>query len=235
MRVLVAFILTVAAAAATAAFAAPPDRERSNTGSSPEAAARRYLAPGKSFRIVGTEVAGRFAVVRFTGALMESETNWSDDLLIERFPFGWQVVDTIRDACLRERGATPAELAKLEGQYVPARRDPKDGPCSELVDRGPAADVAAVRSAYRDPFVVPWVRVSGDYALLEWTLPGGGEQFYARRETGWKRLAGGGGVFMARDLHRYGAPVANACALVPPFTADDRAMCRQAMGRRPAR
>lgn len=226
MRTAVALILLIAASGA-AAFAAP-DRGRSNTGASPEAAARHFLAPGKNFRIVGTEVAGRFAVVRFTGALMESETNWSDDLLVERFPFGWQVVDTVRDACLRERGATPAELAKLEGQYVPARRDPKDQPCSEVVDHGPAADVVAVRSAYRDQFLVPWVRVSGNYALLEWTLPGGGEQVYARRGTGWGRIAGGGGAFMVRDLRRYGVPVTNACALVPPYTPDDRAMCRTA-------
>jgi hypothetical protein len=118
---------------------------------------------------------------------------------------------------------------------VPARRDPNDGPCSELVDRGPAADVAAVRSAYRDPFVVPWVRVSGDYALLEWTLPGGGEQFYARRATGWKRIAGGGGAMMVRDLRSYGAPIANACALAPPHTPEDRAMCAHVSGARPAR
>jgi len=221
MRTAAALVLMIVATGA-AAFAAPV-REGSNTGSSPEAAARHLLAPGKNFRIVGTEVAGRFAVVRFTGALMESETNWSDDLLVERFPFGWQVVDTVRDACLRERGAAPAELAKLEGQYVPARRDAKDQPCSEVVDHGPAADVAAVRSAYRDQFLVPWVRVSGDYALLEWTLPGGGE--HARRGTGWKRIAGGGGALMARDLHRYGIPAANACALVPPYTPEDRAIC----------
>lgn len=233
MRTAVALILIIAVTGAAADAA--PDRERSNTGPSPEAAALHLLAPGKNFRIVGTETAGRFAVVRFTGALMESETNWSDDLLVERFPFGWQVVDTVRDACLRERGATRAELAKLEGQYVPARRDPKDGPCSELVDHGPAADVAAVRSTYRDQFLVPWVRVSGDYALLEWTLPGGGEQVYARRNTGWTRIAGGGGTFSARDLHRRGIPVVNACALQPPYSPDDRALCRQRARARRAR
>ena len=234
MRAFPILVLIVAVAGGATALAAP-ERERSNTGASPEAAARQLLSPGKNFRIVGTEVAGRFAVVRFTGALMESETNWSDDLLVERFPFGWQVVDTVRDACLRERGATPRELAKLEGQYVPARRNPKDLPCSELVDRGPAFDVAAVRSAYRDQFLVPWVRVSGDYALLQWTLPGGGEQVYARRRTGWERIAGGGGAFMVRDLYRYGVPVAHACALQPPYSAGDRALCRTASAATPAR
>ena len=233
MRAFPILVLIVAVAGGTAVAA--PERERSNTGPSPEAAARRFLLPGKGFRIVGTEVAGRFAVVRFTGALMEGETNWSDDLLVERFPFGWQVIDTVHDACLRERGATPAELAKLEGQYVPARRDPKDGPCSEVVDRGPAADVAALRSANRDQFLVPWVRVSGDYALLGWNLPGGGERLYARRGTGWKQLTGGGGALGTRDLRGYGVPVATACALVPPYTPDDRAMCRTAAGSTPGR
>lgn len=234
MRVTIALILSIAATFA-AAFGAPERKnERGNRGPSPEAAARHYLMPGKNFRIVGTEVAGRFAVVRFTGALMEGETNWSDALLVERFPFGWQVVDTVRDACLRERGATPAELAKLQGSYVPARRDPKDGPCSEVVDHGPAADVAAVRNAYRDPFVVTSVRVSGDYALLNWALAGGGQQLYARRGTTWKRVAGGGGAFSPGELRHEGVPVANACALMPPSTADDRTMCRNA-GRAPAR
>ncbi|HTD37595.1 MAG TPA: hypothetical protein VK669_08765 [Candidatus Limnocylindrales bacterium] len=224
--------LVLILAASGAAAVAAPERERSNTGPSPEAAARNYLLPGKSFRIVGTKVAGRFAVVRFTGALIESETNWSDDLLVERFPFGWQVVDTVRNACLRERGATPAELAKLHVEYMPVRATVQ---CSEVIDHGRVADVAAVRSMYRAQSLVPTVRVSDDYALLRWWLPGGGERLYARRGTGWKLLTGGGGALMTRDLRGYGVPVANACTLVPPYTADDRAMCRSAAHATPAR
>jgi hypothetical protein len=209
--------------------AALPQRAFGNTGETPRAAAIRYLRPGTNFRIAGIESAGRFAVVRFSGALMEGDPAWHGDLLIERFPFGWQVVDTVEDACLRERGVTPAELAALAGRYVPARRAPKDQPCADLVDRGPIADVVAVRNAVRSlGELIPYVRVSGDYALVEWTLPGGGQAFYGRRNGRWSRLGGGGGFTNVEGVHAIGAPWHDACAIVTSTAYDSpgvRARC----------
>jgi hypothetical protein len=215
--------------------AALPQRAYGNTGETPRAAAIRYLRPGTNFRIEGSEIAGRFAVVRFSGALMEGDPAWHGDLLIERFPFGWQVVDTVEDACLRERGATRAELAALEGQYVPARRAPHHQQCAELVDRGPSADVVAVRSEVRAlGEVIPYVRVSGDYALVEWTLPGGGEAFYGRRNGRWTRLGGGGGFLNVEGVHAIGAPWHDACAIttiIPSDPPDVRARCARERAR----
>lgn len=225
MRRLGVALTIVLAACAAAMTAGGAVTDRSNTGRTPRDAALHFLVPGRSFRIVGTEAAGRFAVVRFSGAVMEGDSNWHDDLLIERFPFGWQVVDTVSDACLPERGANRAELKALVGRYVPARRAPNAAPCAESVDRGPARDVVTVRSINRDWFAIPSVRVSRDYALVNWAFPGGGETIFARRGAGWRRVAGGGGVSSAAELIRYGVPLRDACAIVSP-SMSDRLPCK---------
>jgi hypothetical protein len=227
MRVIAALLIIIAAA--TAAPIALAAIDRSNTGATPREAALHYLLPGRGFRLLSTRVAGRFAIVRFAGALMEGDPRWADSLVIERFPFGWQVVDILRSACLGARGATRAEIAALEASNLSAYRDANGHPCSDWADRGPHADVVAVRSVYREPFTVPFVRVVGDYALLDWTLPGGGQAAAIRRAGRWRVVGSGGGAMNATTLHSYGVPLREACALIPPGSYDPpdlRTTCR---------
>ena len=228
MRVLATLVIMIAAAT-VAAPVARASNDRSNTGATAREAALHYLVPGRGFRVLSARVAGRFAIVRFADALMEGNPHWADGLVIERFPFGWQVVDILRRACLGARGATRAEIAALGASNLPAYRDATGHPCSDWTDRGPHADVVAVRSLYREPFTVPFVRVVGDYALLEWTLPGGGEAAVIRRAGRWRIVASGGGAMNAATLHSYGVPLREACALIPPESYDRpelRTSCR---------
>jgi hypothetical protein len=226
MRKPAAALIAIAALAAAMPSAAAA-RGWSNTGPTPDAAALHYLSPGPGFRLLGTRTAGRFAVVRFSGALMEGNSHWSDALVIERFPFGWQIVGILRDACPSERGATRAERAVLA---APDHRGGDAGWCEQIGDRGPFADVVAVRSAYRDPLTAQFVRVSGDYAVLDWAYPGGGQTVFARRGGRWRSLGGSGGQMSAADVRRFGAPVRDACALMPPASYDPpavHALCKR--------
>ena len=228
IRVIAALLIIIAAATATAPIALAAN-DRSNTGATAREAALHYLVPGRGFRLLSTRVAGRFAIVRFAGALMEGNPKWADGLVIERFPFGWQVVDILRSACLGARGATRSEIAALGASNLPASRDGTGRPCSDWTDRGPRADVVAVRSLNREPFTLPFVRAVGDYALLEWTLPGGGQRAAIRRAGQWRVVGGGGGAMNATDLHSYGVPLREACVLIPPGSYDPpdlRTTCR---------
>ena len=228
MRVIAALLIIMSAVTGAARIALAAN-DHSNTGATAREAALHYLLPARGFRLLSTRVAGRFAIVRFAGALMEGDPRWADGLIIERFPFGWQVVDILRTACLGARGATRSEIAALRASNLPAYRDFTGRPCSDRTDRGPHADVVAVRSLYREPFTVPFVRVLGNYALLDWTLPGGGQAAVIRRAGRWRVVGSGGGTMNATTLYSYGVPLREACVLIPPGSYDPpnlRTTCR---------
>jgi hypothetical protein len=228
MRAFVAFVLMITTMAAATSVESHA-RMRSNVGATPQAAALNMLRPGDGFQLLGARIAGRFAIVRFTGALMEGNRHWSDGLVIERFPFGWQVLGIVREACLGARGANPSQRAALGASRLPAYRTADGFPCETEVDRGSFADISAVRSAYRGPSAVSGVHVVGDYALLHWVYPGGGEAAFARHGGAWQLLTSGGGAMNAAELHGSGVPVREACVLRPPdqFAPPDvHAMCR---------
>jgi hypothetical protein len=223
-------ILALVAMMATTMPAAHAARERGNTGATPREAALRFLVPGRNFRVLSTRVAGDFAIVRFAGALMEGDPNWTDGIVIERFPFGWQVVDILRSACLGARGATRAQIAALGAANLPAYRDADGGPCSKTIDRGPRADVVAVRSMDRGGSAIPYVRVAADYALLDWAYPGGGQRAAIRRAGRWRIVGGGGGAMNAETLYGYGVPMRYACEIIPPAPSESpelRAACKR--------
>jgi hypothetical protein len=230
----VATILALMAATAMTVPAAHAAGERGNTGATPRDAARHFLVPGRNFRVLSTRVAGDFAIVRFSGALMEGDPNWASGIVIERFPFGWQVVDILRNACLGARGATRAQIAALGAANLPAYRDSDGQPCSNTLDRGPRADVVAVRSMDRSGTAIPYVRVVADYALLDWAYPGGGQRAVIRRAGRWRFAGGGGGAMNAQTLYGYGVPMRYACEIIPPASYDSpelHAKCKAALGR----
>jgi hypothetical protein len=83
-------------------------------------------------------------------------------------------------------------------------------------DTGSAADVSAVRALMiSSSEIVPFVRVVQNYAYAPWFGNGGGENFYKKTASGWRRLGGGGGAYQPAELHKlYGVPLSVAHALL---------------------
>jgi hypothetical protein len=193
----------------------------SNTGASPVQAAKNFLRPGRALRIERTNVVGDLAVVRFSGAAMEGDNGWNGALLIQHFPFGWQIVDLLNADCSLSARHLPRETVKhLSAGIHLAHAASSDARCSYVPDRGPVRDIVAIRSLRRGAYIVNQVRVVGDYAAFDWFLPGGGESALARRGSAWIAVMSGGGVFGASDLVAKGIPRAAACELLAADNPD---------------
>ena len=169
----------------------------------PQGAALLFLQPGTthshpSVRI--TASTAHYAIVRFTGAVIESNPA-SGYLLAQKFSFGWQPIDLSSDG-------KPFAICTLHSHAVAARdllllrpalsaaptSDCTPGNASNQRDYGPAADVQAVRAQGAGlAEIIPFVRVADGYAIMEWWGWGGGQDFYKRTPGGWKKFMGGGG------------------------------------------
>jgi hypothetical protein len=152
----------------------------------------------------------RFALIRFLNGKIEGEII-SGYLLAQRFSFGWQLVDfgerKFRLCDLRARAATKAEVETMRHWLRPGEPSKMEGGCGFAGrDVGPEKDIAAVRKFPQPTQLVPSVRVAGGFALLQWTLPGGGMTLYKRSSDGWSVVTGGGGALARSDLLRYGIP-----------------------------
>ncbi|HET9393109.1 MAG TPA: hypothetical protein VFO29_06305 [Candidatus Rubrimentiphilum sp.] len=163
----------------------------------PQAAALLFLQPRLSHThpsVHVTAATARYAVVHFTGAVIESSPA-SGYLLVQKFSFGWQVIDL-------STGNSPFAVP---------------GSARNGRDIGPTADVEAVRAhAARFPETIPFVRVIDGYAIMEWRGWGGGQNFYKKTPHGWKEVMGGGGAMVPSDLTAKGVPLAIAEALLKP-------------------
>ncbi len=221
-RVLAVLVSLLQFAQANPAFAAKAaGAGSSNTGASPRQAATNFLRPGRALRIERTNLAGDLAVVRFSGAAMEGDDGWNGVLLIQRFPFGWQIVDLLAADCsLSARHLPRATVKQLSAGIPLAHAASSDARCSYVPDRGPVRDIVAIRSLHRGSYIVERVRVVGDYAAFDWFLPGGGESALARRGSAWIAVTSGGGVFGASDLVAKGIPRAAACELLAADNPD---------------
>ncbi len=159
---------------------------------------------------------GDYATVLVRGAILEGSSIDNAAILVKRFPFGWQNLALLNERCnLPELGVAPSiRAALLRG--MPAPRGSAD--CgSHQGDRGPTADVVAVRKIMRGP-LTPTVRVVGDFAVGEWYGGGGGESVFERSGSTWKLILAGGGSHDISELARKGVPVGARCELLP----DDR-------------
>ena len=123
-------------------------------------------------------VAGVYGVVLTKGARMEGDPV-TFAILVERFSFGWQAVDALDSYCSFKayRLSRSTEDALMRG--MPKPKD--DRPCRPtlLKDAGPRPDVAAVRRMMRGP-LVPYVVVSGNWAMGEWYGGGGGQSLFEK-------------------------------------------------------
>jgi hypothetical protein len=169
----------------------------------PERAALSVYYPAGKAVVTKANVARDYAVVLTHGGTIEGQRD-NTPVLVQRFRFGWQAVALIDAPCqIRARGVPPAVAEKLA---VGVRTASHDTECTSLTtDRGPQADIVAIRALARGP-LVPFVAVSGRYGYAQWYGGGGGAWFFVKRGATWKYLTGGGGAMNADEVARYGVP-----------------------------
>jgi len=175
-----------------------------------EAALSAVYAGPSHIRVVRVNVAGSYATVLLQGAMMEGQTQTSP-ILVERFPFGWQAVDALTVRCR----LTSRHLgASTEKRLLRSMPSPSNQPAcwGETRDAGPAVDVLALRRQATE-LLVPSVRVSGRYGVVDWYGSGGGQTLYQKTNGQWHLIQGGGGVLDIATLRAHQVPENAWCTL----------------------
>jgi hypothetical protein len=174
----------------------------------------RGRAPVRLTRIA---TVGTFAVVSFQHGTLEA-TDFSGQILLQRFPFGWQAIDVSRSLTtedLEAHGVSASDASLLLNRSVPEKgMHARASPCA--ADVGTRADVAAVRQLllYRQNEAILQVTIVSGFALAAWAGNGGGMDVLAERSGTWRDLAGGGGAVNAADLEKLEIPAATAKRLI---------------------
>jgi hypothetical protein len=188
----------------------------------PQAGALAFLQPTAGVHAIVRVLAKTpsYAVLQFTHAEIEGQVA-SGQILVKRFAFGWQAIDlssasTLTACSVRAHYLPAADFARLRSVLSASTVDCPTGDDTDQRDVGPAADVSAVRALMVGAAeIIPFVRVVKNYAFLEWVGNGGGENFYKKTVSGWKKFAGGGGAYQSYELHQhYGVPLSIAQALL---------------------
>ena len=159
---------------------------------------------------VATNVVGDYAVV--TVAYPGDSPSMA--ILVKHFTFGWQAIDRAGDRELASRGIAASDRATLLSGVATIAVSRQDG-AYDLVDRGPAADIAAIREQVHSAssFWSLYVAVSGDFAVVDQPKT---QPLYFRRTAGtWKRLIGGNSDESAPEsaFHAVGLSDQTLCAL----------------------
>ncbi len=175
------------------------------------AAANVFYAGTSTPRAVRTNVVGSYAIAEIRGGSMEGQTNSDAVILLKRYSFGWQAVDTFQSPCAAKvvDQLPPTVRARLL-RGMPVIKSVSPECARDDRDIGPVADVAAVRAQEDAPFV-PYAVVIGDYAVTEHYGAGGGDSLYRHEGKAWKHVAGGGGAMSGDDLRLQGVPASDVC------------------------
>lgn len=186
----------------------------------PEDAAQNFFSGGHA-QIVHVARTPAYAVITF--AHSTADFPGSGQLLLKRYTFGWQVIDSVGEsnafsACnIRMNGATAAQASALA--WHPANFKPLKDCSPQLPDTGPASAVTGTRAAMslrRPTYVIERVNASADFAIGVWGgMDAEGEDLYARTPAGWKFVTGGGGALTADKLRSYGVTAADMKQLFP--------------------
>jgi hypothetical protein len=149
-----------------------------------------HADPKKPVLVKRINVVGAYAAVLTSGGRMEGDPV-TFAILVERFSFGWQALDALNFHCNLEahRLGRLTDDALIEG--MPKPKD--DRPCKValLRDAGPRDDIETVRQIMRGP-LIPYVVVSGDWAMGEW-------------------YGGGGGAMGTHEMRKFGVPQSDWC------------------------
>jgi hypothetical protein len=169
-----------------------------------------YSDPARPAVVKRLNVVGVYAAVLTAGGRIEGEPV-DFAILVRRFSFGWQALDTLDSRCTlnARRLGSQTEAALAHG--MPNLKDDRPCPNDDLrTDAGPLNDVEAVRRIMRGP-LIPYVVVSRDWAMGEWYGGGGGESLYRKRDGRWHLVESGGGAMGVDDMRRYGVPESDWC------------------------
>lgn len=154
--------------------------------------------------------AGAYATVLTSGGRIEGELV-TEAILVERFSFGWQALAVLGSKCDLEQFHLGRHTEDELMYGMPNLKD--DRPCRGsgfLTDAGASDDVEAVRRIMRGP-LIPYVVVSGDWAMGEWYGAGGGESLYHKRDGQWHLVESGGGAMGVDYMRKYGVPQSDWC------------------------
>jgi hypothetical protein len=176
----------------------------------PQAAAIKAVDYGKKrpLLIRRVNVVGSYATVLTSGGVMEGSPV-TEPILLERFSFGWQPLASLYERCSLDVYSLNQDITTRLMHGMPSPRD--DRPCRGLLkDAGPRAEVEAVRRLMHGPFV-PYVVVSGNWAIGGWYGWGGGESLYWKREGRWQLFRTGGGAMGVDEMRKWGIPQADWC------------------------
>ena len=176
----------------------------------PQSAALRamYADPKSPPIIRRVNVVGAYATVLTTGGRIEGELV-TEATLVARFSFGWQAVDVLSLQCRLDSHRLGQSTNDALMRGMPRPKD--DRPCrGYLRDAGPNNEVAAVRQLMPGP-LVPYVVVSGDWAMGEWYGAGGGEALFHKRDGHWHLVENGGGAMGVDYMRKYGVPQSDWC------------------------
>jgi hypothetical protein len=192
-------MLALVAAVTLQAYAATPQ----------SAALHAMYADPKSPPVVKrVNVVGAYATVLTTGGRIEGELV-TEAILVARFSFGWQAVDVLSLQCRLDSHRLGQSTNDALMRRMPKPKD--DRPCrGSLRDAGPRDDIEAVRQLMPGP-LVPYVVVSGDWAMGEWYGAGDGEALYQRRSGRWHLVENGGGAMGVDYMKKYGVPQSDWC------------------------
>lgn len=176
----------------------------------PKAAAIAIMerASHKKPVVVRINVVGRYAMVLTNGGVMES-LPVKEPVLLKRFSFGWQPLALIVSKCdLESQHLNRAmEVQLMRSMPTP---EPDRLRCSQFRDSGPPAQIEAVRRLMDGP-LVPWVVVSGDWAMGSWYGAGGGGDLFHFRGGRWVGVADGGGQMGTEEMQSFGVPRSDWC------------------------
>ena len=180
--------------------------------STPQKAAL-HIAGGS---VIRTNLWGRYAAVFLSGAGLEGATPEKELILVERFSFGWQPLESLNFRCrLNVHVPSASGQAGLLRNTMTVQDDSRD--CLQHpernVDAGPRREIEAVRRLDDGP-LVPRVVVVKDFALSTWYGAGGGPHLFKRSGGRWRMIAGRGGAPDAELLQQYGVPKTSWCKLL---------------------
>jgi hypothetical protein len=155
-----------------------------------------YFDPKHPAVVERVNVAGAYASVLTKGARMEGDPV-TFAILVERFSFGWQAVDALNCYCNLKAHRLDKNAEDALMRRMPKPKD--DRPCNETV-----------RRMMRGP-LVPYVVVSGTWAMGEWYGGGGGDSLFEKRDGRWRLVEDGGGAMGVDYMRRYGVPQWDWC------------------------
>lgn len=169
-----------------------------------------YFEPKHPPIVKRINVVGVYATILTSGGRIEGSPV-TEAILMRRFSFGWQPLDSLNFQCrLDSHDLGPSTISALMRAMPQPRNDrPCKGP-GFLKDAGPLDDIDAVRQMMRGP-LIPYVVVSGDWAMGEWYGAGGGESLYEKRRGRWHLVESGGGAMGVDYMRKYGVPKSDWC------------------------